>query len=355
VITVLGNDITERQKKVLYCIVQEYINTKTPVSSKRVLESAAIERSGATIRNDMNRLMRTGYIFQPHTSAGRVPTDKGLRFYVNELKKIREEIKSKSSQVEVAARFPIGDMEKVLTGAAKLLSSSTKGMVIIEKPNPLTLRIKRIVLTPVSKNFSIASIITSLGLSSSIPIQHTELEDIEKIEQMLNKVMTGLTLNEFRSKLRDILARINSFNNLKNIKEGDLGDLGTISRGFLEITERLSVESYEDYITEGLPNLLANDRINMKKLQNILVYVSSDVFYKELFELDNDIYIGKEHGLKFLEDFSVILGQFYSEDNPAGRVAVIFDKYGRYDLIMDSFEFMLNRLSEYFTVVSRNV
>lgn len=348
----LGNDITERQKKVLYCIVQEYINTKTPVSSKRVLESAAIERSGATIRNDMNRLMRTGYIFQPHTSAGRVPTDKGLRFYVNELKKIREEIKSKSSQVEVAARFPIGDMEKVLTGAAKLLSSSTKGMVIIEKPNPLTLRIKRIVVTPVSKNFSIANIITSLGLSSSIPIQHTELDDVEKIEQMLNKAMTGLTLNEFKSKLRDILTRINNFNNLNSFKDSDFG---TISRGFLEITERLSVESYEDYITEGLPNLLANDRINMKKLQNILVYVSSDVFYKELFELDNDIYIGKEHGLKFLEDFSVILGQFYSEDNPAGRVAVIFDKYGRYDLIMDSFEFMLNRLSEYFTVVSRNV
>jgi len=349
---VLGNDITERQKKVLYCIVQEYINTKTPVSSKRVLESAAIERSGATIRNDMNRLMRTGYIFQPHTSAGRIPTDKGLRFYVNELKKIREEIKSKSSQVEVAARFPIGDMEKVLTGAAKLLSSSTKGMVVIEKPSPLTLRIRRIVVTPVSKNFSIASIITSLGLSSSIPIQHTELEDIEKIEQMLNKAMTGLTLNEFKSKLRDILVRINSLNNLNNLKDSDFG---TINRGFLEITERLSVESYEDYITEGLPNLLANDRINLKKLQNILVYVSSDVFYKELFELDNDIYIGKEHGLKFLEDFSVILGQFYSEDNPVGRVAVIFDKYGRYDLIMDSFEFMLNRLSEYFTIVSRNV
>lgn len=348
----LGNDITERQKKVLYCIVQEYINTRTPVSSKRVLESAAIERSGATIRNDMNRLMRTGYIFQPHTSAGRVPTDKGLRFYVNELKKIREEIKSKSSQVEVAAKFPIGDMEKVLTGAAKLLSSSTKGMVIIEKPSPLTLRIKRIVVTPVSKNFSIANIITSLGLSSSIPIQHTELDDVEKIEQMLNKAMTGLTLNEFKSKLRDILTRINNFNNLNSFKDSDFG---IISRGFLEITERLSVESYEDYITEGLPNLLANDRINLKKLQNILVYVSSDVFYKELFELENDIYIGKEHGLKFLEDFSVILGQFYSEDNPVGRVAVIFDKYGRYDLIMDSFEFMLNRLSEYFTIVSRNV
>ncbi|WP_448375543.1 heat-inducible transcriptional repressor HrcA [Fervidobacterium sp.] len=345
-------DITERQKKVLYCIVQEYVNTKEPVSSKRVLESASLGRSGATVRNDMSRLMRAGYIYQPHTSAGRVPTDKGLRFYVNELKKIREEIKSKSTHVETAANFPIGDMEKVLSGAAKLLSSSTKGMVIIEKPSPLNLRIKRIVVTPVSKSFSIVNIITTLGLSSSIPIQHAEFDDTENIENMLNKVMTGLTLNEFRSKLKDILSRMNNLNNLNSFSEFDFGSL---NRGFLEITERLSIESYEDYITEGLPNLLSNERINLKKLQNILSYISGEVFYKELFEMENDIFIGKEHGLRFLDDFSVIIGSFYSEEHPVGRVAVVFDKYSRYDHIIDSFEFMINRLTEYFTVVSRNI
>ena len=342
-------DITERQKKVLYCIVQEYVNTKEPVSSKRVLESAALERSGATVRNDMNRLMKAGYIYQPHTSAGRVPTDKGLRFYVNELEKIRAEIRAKSTHVETAANFPIGDMEKVLSGAAKLLSSSTKGMVVIEKPNPLTLRIKRIVVTPVSKNFSIANIVTSLGLSSSIPLQHGEIEDIEKIEDMLNRVMNGLTLNEFKAKLKDILLKMNGLNNFKEF------DFGTLSRGFLEITERLSLESYEDYITEGLPYLLSNERITLKKLQNILSYISGDVFYKELFDLENDIFIGKEHGLRFLDDFSIIIAPFYSEGQPVGRAAVIFDKYSRYDHVIDSFEFMINRLTEYFTVVARNI
>ncbi|MFN4224351.1 MAG: heat-inducible transcriptional repressor HrcA [Fervidobacterium nodosum] len=339
-------DITERQKKILYCIVQDYINTKTPVSSKRVLESAIIGRSGATIRNDMNRLMRAGYIYQPHTSAGRVPTDKGLRFYVSELKKIRDEIKSKSTHVDTAANFPIGDMEKVLTGAAKLLSSSTKGMVIIEKPNPLNLRVKRVVITPVSKNFSIVNIVTSLGLSSSIPLQHGEIENVGHVEEILNKVISGLTLNEFKTRIKEIISKINNF------KEFDFSEMG---KGFLEITERLSMERYEDYISEGLYNLLSNDRINLKKLQNILGYVSSEDFYKDVFELESDIYIGKEHSLRFLDDFSVILGDFYAESTPIGRIAVIFDKYGKYDQIIDSFEFMLNRLTEYFTVVSRNV
>ncbi|MCX7654607.1 MAG: heat-inducible transcriptional repressor HrcA [Fervidobacterium sp.] len=339
-------EITERQKKILYCIVQEYINTKTPVSSKRVLENATIERSGATIRNDMNRLMKFGYIFQPHTSAGRVPTDKGLRFYVNELKKIREEIKSKSTYVEAAANFPIGDMEKVLTGAARLLSSSTKGMVVIEKPSPLNLQIRRIVVTPVSKNFSIANIITSLGLSSSIPLQHGEVTDIQQIEELLNKIMSGLTLNEFKVRLREIMFRVNNFKEI---------DFSTTDKSFLEITERLSMESYEDYITDGLYNLLSNDRMNLKKLQSVLGYVTGETFYKDVFELKSDIYVGKEHGLRFLDDFSVMLGDFYVEKKVIGRVALIFDKFGKYDQIIDSFEYMLNRLTEYFTVVSRNI
>ncbi|HOS51944.1 MAG TPA: heat-inducible transcriptional repressor HrcA [Fervidobacterium sp.] len=339
-------DITDRQKKVLYCIVQEYINTKTPVSSKKVLENATLDRSSATVRNDMNRLMKFGYIYQPHTSAGRVPTDKGLRFYVNELLKIREEIKSKSSYVDNAAVFPIGDMEKVLAGAAKLLSSSTKGMVIIEKPSPLNLRINRIVVTPVSKNFSIANIVTTLGLSSSIPMQHREISNVENIEDMLNKMMKGLTLNEFKTRLKEIIMKTNSF------KDFNLVDL---ENGFLEITERLSVESYEDYLTDGLANLLMNDRITLKKLHNILSYISGETFYKDLFELDNDIYIGKEHGLRFLDDFSVMIGNFYSESTMIGRVAMIFDKYSKYDHIIDSFDFMTNRLTEYFTVVSRNI
>ncbi|MEJ5258209.1 MAG: heat-inducible transcriptional repressor HrcA [Fervidobacterium sp.] len=345
-------DITERQKKVLYCIVQEYINTKIPVSSKRVLENAALERSGATVRNDMNRLMKAGYIYQPHTSAGRVPTDKGLRFYVNELRKIRDEIKSKSTHVETVANFPMGDMEKVLTGAAKLLSSSTKGMVVIEKPSPLNLRIKRIVVTSVSKNFSIANVVTSLGLSSSIPLQHGELdntEDIVHIEKVLNRFIQGLTLNEFRSKLKEIFSKLNNLNNTNGF------EIGNLSKGFLEITERLSMESYEDYITEGLPNLLSNERINLRKLQNILAYISTDVFYKDLLELKNDVYVGKEHGLRFLDDFSVIIGSFYAENTPIGRIAVLFDKFSRYDHVFESFEFMLNRLTEYFTIVSRNV
>lgn len=339
-------ELTDRQKKVLYCIVKEYIQSRNPVSSKKVIETAAIDRSGATVRNDMNRLMKLGYIFQPHTSAGRVPTDKGLRFYVNELLKIRNEFRHKSTQVETAARFPIGDMERVLSGAAKLLSSSTKGFVIIEKPSPLNLRIRRVAVTLVSEDFSIVNIVTSLGLSSSLPIQHAEIGSVEEIELTLNKLLVGLTLSEFRSKLKDVLARLSEYNAFSE---------RTPAKGVFDFLERLSLESYEEFVSEGLANIFTQESLNPKKIPTLIAYVLSDAFHKELFELDDGVYVGKEHGLRFLEDFSIMLGSFKAEDTVIGRVGLVFEKYGNYDSIIDSFEFMLNRLSEYFTIVSRTV
>ncbi|MFN3691919.1 MAG: HrcA family transcriptional regulator, partial [Fervidobacterium sp.] len=177
-------------------------------------------------------------------------------------------------------------------------------------------------------------------------VQHNNSIDTQQIENLLNKVMKNLTLNEFKSRLRDILLRVTE---LKDV------DFSTFGKDFLEIAEKLSVERYEDYITEGMYNLISNQRINFKKLQNILSYVSTEVFYKDVFELNNDIYIGREHGLRFLDDFSIIIDEFKVENSPVGRVAVIFDKFDNYDQILDSFEFMINRLTEYFTVVSRNI
>lgn len=167
-----------------------------------------------------------------------------------------------------------------------------------------------------------------------------------EIEQVLNRMMSGITLSEFKAKLKTVLSRMSEFTEF--VSENTV-------KGFIDIVERLSFESYEDYLHIGLANLVANERVREHKIHHLIAYVSSETFFKELFELKDGIYIGKEHGLRFLEDFSVIIGKFKLEERPLGRVATVFDKYGDYDSVIESFEYMLNRLSEYFTVVSRNV
>ncbi len=332
-------DITERQKQVLYCIVSEYIRSHEPISSKKVLSSSNLTWSGATIRNDMNRLMKTGYIYQPHTSAGRVPTDKGLRFYVDELLKIKSNVKTKSTSVETITKFPIGDLEKILTGAGKLLSSSTSSLVIIQKPSPLKLKIKRVVITPVTNTFSVINIVTTLGLGASIPIQHGPIEDFHSIENILNNALSNTNLSDFRDNLKEIISK--SYN------------YSSVDRAFLELSEKIISETYEDYIVEGIQNVV--NFVKPNKIPQVLKVVTSDNFPKRIFLLENGIHIGQEHGIAGLEDFSIILVSFLSENIDIGRVAVVFEKYQNYDSIIDNLLYIVNRLGEYFTIVSRNV
>ncbi|SHH32957.1 heat-inducible transcriptional repressor HrcA [Thermosipho atlanticus] len=334
-------DLSERQKKILYCVVREYVKTGVPVSSKKVLETTNLDWSGATVRNDLRKLDYLGYIFQPHTSAGRIPTDKGLRFYVNEILKIRQETKKKGSSVDTTMNFPIGDLDKVIHGAAKLLATTVKGFVIIEKPSPMNLRIKRIVLTPVTSNFSIVNIITELGLTTVLPIQHSEIFNIDEIEHFLNKSLQAAFLSDFKLKLKEITERF-------SWAEGRLKE-------FIELSERIASEKYEDYIADGVFNLINAKRFDENKLKEIVRLSTSIDFYSQIFNLGEGIYIGKEHNLRNFEQYTVVIVPYFVGSREVGKIAVIFDKFGDYDKVFESIEYVVNRLTEYFTVVSRNV
>ncbi|MCD6105267.1 MAG: heat-inducible transcription repressor HrcA [Thermosipho sp. (in: Bacteria)] len=334
-------DLTDRQEKILYCVVREYVKTGVPVSSKKVLESTNLEWSGATVRNDLRKLDYLGYIFQPHTSAGRIPTDKGLRFYVNEILKIRNETKKKSLTVDTAINFPIGDLDKVIQGAAKLLATTVKGFVIIEKPSPMNLRIKRIVLTPVTSNFSIVNIITELGLTTVLPIQHSEIFNIEDIEHFMNKSLQSAFLSDFKQKLKELIERF-------SWAEGRLKE-------FIELSERIASEKYEDYIIDGVFNLINAKRFDENKLKEIIRFSTSTDFYSQIFNLSEGVYIGREHNFRNFEQYTIVIVPYFVGTREVGRIAVIFDKFSDYDKVFESIEYVVNRLTEYFTVVSRNI
>lgn len=334
-------ELSTRQEQILYCLVREYVKSGTPVSSQKILESTNLEWSGATVRNDMRKLDYLGYVFQPHTSAGRVPTDKGLRFYVNEILKLRKETKKSGSSIDVSIDFPIGDLDKIIQGAAKLLATTVKAFVIIEKPNPMYLRIRRVVLTPVTKSFSIVNIITELGLTSVLPIQHSEIYNIQEIEEFLNKSLDGILLSEFRAKLREVVERFSW--------------VGGRLKEFIELSEKIASEKYEEYITEGVFNLVNAKRFDEEKLKEIVRFSTNEEYYSKIFELGEGIFIGKEHNIKNFEQYSILIMPYFVFNREVGKIAVIFDKFSDYNRVFDSVEYVVNRLTEYFTVVARNV
>ncbi|MBT1248610.1 MULTISPECIES: heat-inducible transcriptional repressor HrcA [unclassified Thermosipho (in: thermotogales)] len=334
-------DLSDRQKKILYCLVREYVKSGIPVSSQKILETTNLEWSGATVRNDMRKLDYLGYVFQPHTSAGRIPTDKGLKFYVNEVLKVRKETKKVGSSIDVRTDFPIGDLDKIIRGAAKLLSNTLKAFVIIEKPNPMNLRVRRIVLTPVTKTFSIVNIITELGLTSVLPIQHSEISNILEIEEFLNKSLDGILLSDFKLKLKEVVEKFSW--------------VGGRLKEFIELSERIASEKYDEYIIEGVFNLVNAKKFGEDKLREIVKISTNSEFYPQIFSLGEGIYIGKEHNIRNFEQYAVLIMPYFVFEREVGRIAVIFDKFSDYSKVFDSVEYVVNRLTEYFTIVARNV
>ncbi len=324
-------ELNERQRKILYCIVREYIEQKKPVSSKRVLEVTNLNWSGATVRNDMRKLEYLGYIYQPHTSAGRIPTDKGYRFYLEEMLKLRKDVEKKGAKIDMFHVFPLGDLEKILEGAARLLSHMTKGYVVLEKPDPSFLKILRVVITHIFEDYYALGIITELGLSKIYPFKASEI-DIRLKERELNRMFVGLNLKD-------------AIELVKRTKDNKIFDL----------INKLLYESEENFIETGLDMLLSDETLSMEDMKKFSFFIGKKSNLCSLMTEGDGIIvrIGQEHDHPYLSNFASFLSFYKKEKNTIGKILVITSKVTRYDFVYKSIDYMTNRLTEYFTLLSR--
>ena len=122
----LSMELSERKKQILRAVVENYIQTAEPVGSKAIVASAGLKVSSATIRNEMAELENLGYLEQPHTSAGRIPSPKGYRLYVNELMEEHRLTMQEAQKINEALNLKIREMDQVMTEAGKIISQLTQ-------------------------------------------------------------------------------------------------------------------------------------------------------------------------------------------------------------------------------------
>jgi len=142
--------LEERKASILRAVVQEYITTAQPVGSSVIANAPGIEVSPATVRNEMVQLERQGYLHQPHTSAGRVPTEKGYRFFVNALAPDRELGAVQSDQVRAFFDHSHGELERLLHETAGLLSNLTSYAALVVSPGARSAVVRSIQLVRVA-------------------------------------------------------------------------------------------------------------------------------------------------------------------------------------------------------------
>ncbi|HOO28405.1 MAG TPA: heat-inducible transcriptional repressor HrcA, partial [Lachnospiraceae bacterium] len=189
-------DLDERKKTILYTIIKTYLETGEPVGSRTISKYADLNLSSATIRNEMSDLEDLGYIIQPHTSAGRIPSDKGYRFYVDQLMedKEREVDEMKGILIEKADK-----MERLLKQVAKSLAVNTNYATMISAPQYHRNKLKFIQLSRMEKDQIVAVIVVEGNIIKNRIIQvegGLDDETLLKLNILLNTNLNGLTIEE---------------------------------------------------------------------------------------------------------------------------------------------------------------
>ena len=237
-------ELDERKIKILNAIIQTYLETGEPVGSRTISRFTDLKLSSATIRNEMSDLEEMGYILQPHTSAGRIPSDKGYRFYVDNLMKVKSEEVVRQNEMMVQK---VDKLEQVLKQVVKLLATNTNYASLITAPQSQKNKLKFIQLTRVNEEQILAVMMLEGNIIKNKILTVDELveeEEVVKLNLLLNTYLQGLSLQEINMELLQTMKR-QAQGHRKII--GDLIDT---------IVEAIQEEDDTEIYTSGTMNLL---------------------------------------------------------------------------------------------------
>lgn len=312
-------ELTERKKKVLRSVVDLYISTAEPVGSKAITELPDMPYSSATIRNEMADLTAMGYLEQPHTSAGRVPSAAGYRLYVDELMMDYRLSMDETKSINTAIEEKMQRVDKMVEKVAKLVSQATNLPAISMASRYGSATVKRFELILAGQG----SVILVLMLESDevvnklikLPLSVTEA-DLKILSAVLNAAMTGIDAEEFTPEL---LERVMS-------SAGAAAGLVPIVMEFT--TETLSRQGSTNMAVAGQMRLLGQPEYrDVDKAQRVLTSLDEDALANLPAVMQNQngtkVLVGPEHVAEELKDTSVVMTKFDIGDGMQGMIGVV--------------------------------
>lgn len=203
--------LDDRKLSVLKAIVTDYVASQEPVGSKSLVERHKFDVSSATVRNDMAALEEEGYIAQPHTSAGRIPTDKGYRLFVDKLATIKP---LSAAERRAIATFMLGavDVDDLVTRTVRLLAQVTHQVAIVQYPIAQSALIRRIDIVPLSADRALVIVVNSTGRieQRTIELSGSDDEELQGLQNLLNTNTVGLTSTQAAKALSVLLESTDS-------------------------------------------------------------------------------------------------------------------------------------------------
>ncbi len=338
-------ELNQREKAILRSIVQQFILTATPVGSRNITKKYDIGFSPATVRNVMSDLEDSGFINHPHTSAGRVPTDKGYRYYVDSLMDIDKLNTKEKGLIENGLRSIIDEADELVKVTSRLLSSITRQIACVTYPNLESGILEKIQIISLTSTRILAVISIKSGLVKTITLElETELKEsqLESVQSLLNEKLSGLSLEEIRNTFKERFSDANE-------------DQKPIIRLFVDSIDKLFKDDFksERMIVTGAKNIIQQPEFeNPENFQSIIELIEDKDVIIHIMEKSSElkkeevyISIGSENIEKKLKEYSFVSKE-YKFGETSGTLGIIGPKRMEYSRIIAIVDYLARVLSE---------
>ena len=335
--------LDDRKWTILKAIIKTYLETGEPVGSRTISKYADLNLSSATIRNEMSDLEDMGYILQPHTSAGRIPSDAGYRLYVDRMMEEKEQEVLEMKELMIQRQ---DKMELVLKHLVKVLASNTNYAAMISGPQYQRTKLKFIQLSLISENQILAVIVSQNNVVKNkfIQIEHgLDQNTVLELNIMLNSALNGLTLEEINLVT---IARLKE-------QAGIHGEV--VNRVLDAIAETIQSDNEVEVYTSGTTNIFKYPELSSSEKASELISAFEEK--KDLIEMiDSDkseetgiqVYIGQESQLHTMHDCSVVTATYELGEGMYGKIGIIGPKRMDYDKVVGTLQTLMAQLDQIF-------
>lgn len=314
-------ELTERQKRILRAVVETYIETAEPVGSKSVMEHADLGVSSATIRNELAELTALGLLEQPHTSAGRVPSPKGYRLYVNELMEQQRLSMEETKQINEALHLKMKELDKVIDQAGRMVSQLTNYPAFAIAGGARRITVRRFDLIMVDQSSFIVVVMTDTNVVKNklvrLPSDLSEPQ-LQLLTTLLNTSFVGKDLDGLTPELMHVA---------EHAAGSSYGLISLVVSFAMEVLEDLEQSAVH---TAGASHILDHPEYqDVGKAQKLMSYLSEDRSLAQSLALpaltgdDTKILIGPENVADELKDTSVVLASYDIGEGMRGVIGVV--------------------------------
>lgn len=336
--------LDDRKWTILKAIVKTYLETGEPVGSRTISKYADLNLSSATIRNEMSDLEEMGYILQPHTSAGRIPSDAGYRLYVDRMMEEKDREVTEMKELVIQRQ---DKMELLLKQMVKVLAANTNYAAMISGPQYHRTKLKFIQLSIVSDTQILATVVAEGNVVKNklLEIQHgLDQKTVLEMNILLNSALNGLTIEEIN------LATI------AKLKEQAGIHSELVNRVLDAVAESIQASQDElEIYTSGTTNIFKYPELSSSEKASELISTFEDK--KELADIISQdgaeqtgiqVYIGGESPVGVMQDCSVVTATYELGEGMYGKIGVVGPKRMDYEKVVGTLKILMAQLDEIF-------